>query len=464
MSDIDQRERLLSPAYATTTIGLFSLIAFAAFEAMAVTTVMPTVARDLDGFAFYALAFAAPFASGVVGMVASGMWSDRSGPLRPLFASMAMFSLGLVVCGTAPSMEVLVAGRVLQGLGSGAMVVAVYVVVGLIYPAALRAAVFASFAAAWVLPALFGPALAAFVADAVGWRWVFLGTVALVALAAVLVGPTVRALPAPETHRSTSRVQLGWALLAAVAVLALELLGSGSGLTLVAAAVAFVLVIVGLRPLLPAGSLVARRGLPAVIVTRGLLSAAFFCAEAYIVYALQELWDLTPGQAGIALTCVGVVWAASSQVSSRLGTQVTHVAAMRFGTVVVLVGVAGVAVVVLLRSRGLDLPAVAPVAAYVFASIGMGFAYPRTSVAMLAVTTDADRGFNSSALSVADSLGAALALSLSGIAYAVAVRADADPFPVVYAIAVGIGVLGVLAARRTSYVRAPVPSSPSRGS
>ena len=235
-----------------------------------------------------------------------------------------------------------------------------------------------------------------------------------------------------------------------MAVLSLELLGSGSGLTLVAAAVAFVLVIVGLRPLLPAGALLARRGLPAVIVTRGLLSAAFFCAEAYIVYALQELWGLSPGQAGIALTCVGVVWAASSQVSSRLGTQVGNVAAMRFGTTIVLAGVTGVAVVVLLRSRGVDLPAVAPIAAYVFASVGMGFAYPRTSVAMLAVTTDADRGFNSSALSVADSLGAALALSLSGIAYAVAVRSDLDPFPVVYAIAVAIGVLGVLAARRTA--------------
>ncbi len=445
-----QRERILSPDYATTTVGLFSLIVFAAFEAMAVTTIMPTVARDLDGFDYYALAFAAPFASGVVGMVVSGMWTDRSGALKPLFASMAMFSLGLVVCGTAPSMEVLVVGRVLQGLGSGAMIVAIYVVVGLIYPATLRAAIFASFAAAWVLPALFGPALAAFVAHAIGWRWVFLGMVALVALAAVLVAPSLRSLPTPDSSRPTPRAQLGWAVVAAAAVLALELLGSGSGLTLVAAAGAFVLVVVGLRPLLPAGALLARRGLPAVIVTRGLLSAAFFCAEAYIVYALQERWDLTPGQAGIALTCVGVVWAVSSQVSSRLATQVSNVAAMRFGTAVVLVGVTGVAVVVLLRSRGVDLPAVAPIAAYVFASIGMGFAYPRTSVAMLAVTTDADRGFNSSALSVADSLGAALALALSGIAYASAVRAEVDPFPVVYAVAVGIGVLGVLAARRTS--------------
>ena len=62
-------------------------------------------------------------------------------------------------------MEVLVAGRVLQGLGGGALTVGLYVVVGLVFPAVLQPAVFASFAAAWVLPALFGPALAAFVAD-----------------------------------------------------------------------------------------------------------------------------------------------------------------------------------------------------------------------------------------------------------------------------------------------------------
>ena len=85
-------------------------------------------------------------------------------PVVPLLASMALFSAGLLVCGLAPSMEVLLVGRVLQGLGGGALTVGLYVVVGLVFPAALRPAVFASFAAAWVLPALFGPGLAALVA------------------------------------------------------------------------------------------------------------------------------------------------------------------------------------------------------------------------------------------------------------------------------------------------------------
>ena len=115
-----------------------------------------------------------------------------------------LFAAGLVVCGLAPTMEVLVAGRFLQGLGGGALTVCLYVLVGLVFPAALRPAVFTSFAAAWVLPTLFGPALAAWVAHPLGWRWVFLGVVAMVAGAAALVAPSLRGLeraPPALAHR-----------------------------------------------------------------------------------------------------------------------------------------------------------------------------------------------------------------------------------------------------------------------
>ncbi len=60
------------------------------------TTIMPTISRDLDGLGLYALAFAAPLASGVVGMVAAGSWSDRRGPAGPLVVSLALFSLGVL--------------------------------------------------------------------------------------------------------------------------------------------------------------------------------------------------------------------------------------------------------------------------------------------------------------------------------------------------------------------------------
>jgi len=377
-------------------------------------------------------------------MVAAGSWSDRAGPRAPLAAALLLFSLGLVVCGSAPTMEVLIAGRVLQGLGGGALTVGLYVLVGLVFPAVLQAAVFASFAAAWVLPSLFGPALAAFVAGAVGWRWVFLGTVALVALAACLIGPSLRRMEQSHGTSSVPGSRLRWAAVGAVAVLALELLGSGRGPAPLLAAVALALVVVSLRHLLPGGSMLARRGLPAVIATRGLMSAAFFCAEAYIVFVLQERWGLTPGTAGLALTGVGVVWAASSQAQSGLRARVSDVAAMRCGSLLVLTGT-----VALTTAVWIHVHPVLVVAAYVAAGAGMGFGYPRTGVAMLAASTDRDRGFNSSALSIADSLGAALALSISGVAFSLVGRTGVDPFLAVFGLAVVLSVLGAVAASRT---------------
>jgi len=224
----------------------------------------------------------------------------------------------------------------------------------------------------------------------------------------------------------------------------LELLGSHRGAVGLLAVIALGVVVLSLRRLLPPGALVARRGLPAVIGTRGLLSASFFCAEAYIVFVLQDRWGLSPGTAGLALTAVGLVWAGSSQVQSRLGERVSDVTAMRWGTALVLAGTAALLLVVLT-----DGPAALAMASYVLAGAGMGFGYPRTGVAMLAASTDADRGFNSSALSIADSLGGALSLSLSGIVFGVATRAGADPFASVFVLAAGIAVLGVVAAART---------------
>ena len=445
MSETAPSPRLLSPTYAAITIGMCALIGFVAFEAMAVTTVMPTVARDLDGTDLYALSFAAPLASGVIGMVAAGLWSDRRGPVAPLIWSMVLFSLGLLICGAAPSMEILVGGRLVQGLGGGALTVGLYVLVGLVFPPALQPGIFAGFAAAWVLPSLFGPALAAFVAGALGWRWVFLGAVVFVAGAALLIAPSLRGRKTDTGVGEAGTGRLVWATVGAIAVLALELLGSARGVTGLGAFGALVLVVVALTRLLPSGSLTGRPGLPAVIATRGLMSAGFFCAEAYIVYVLQEQWGLTPGRAGIALSVVGVTWALSSQLQARLGERVSHVRAMEIGSLLVLAGVLSLAATV-----WLDGPALLAGATYVLAGAGMGFGYPRTSVAMLDVSTDADRGSNSAALSIADSLGAALALSISGVVFAAATRQDANPFLAVFVFAVGLGVLGVLTSRRTA--------------
>ena len=439
-----ERPGLLSPAHAATTVGMCALIAFVAFETVAVITVMPSVTRDLSGADLYALSFAAPLASGVIGMVAAGKLSDRRGPALPLVASMVLFSIGLGICGAAGSMEMLVGGRLVQGVGGGALTVGLYVLVGIVYPPDLRPVLFASFSAAWVLPSLFGPALAAVIADNVGWRWVFLSPVALVAVAASLIAPSLRRGNAFTRVDQAGAGRLAWATIGAMAVLSLELLGSARGATGLGAIASLAFVVLALSRLLPRGSLTGRRGVPAVIATRGLMSAGFFCVEAYIVYVLQEQWALTPSRAGVALSVVGVTWALASQVQGRLGSRLSHARAMRIASLLVLSGVFALALTV-----WLDGPAWLAGGTYVLAGAGMGFGFSRTSVAVLDECSDADRGFNSAALSIADSLGAALSLSISGVVFAVAARHDVNSFLAVFVFATGIGALGVLASRRT---------------
>jgi MFS family permease len=445
-------DRLLGRRYGATTLGTFALVFLAAFEALAVTTIMPTVSRELNGAHLYALSFAAPLASGVVAMVAVGAWSDRRDAVRPLVASVALFGLGLVACGLAPGMAALVIGRLLQGLGAGGLSVALYVLVGVVYPDALRPRVMAGFAAAWVLPALFGPAVAAAVADQVGWRWVFLGAVGLAAAALALCYPALRVRPEPPPDSGRirpgpgGRSQLGWSVLAASAVLGVSLGGREHRGGVLLAMTSAVVVVWAVRPLLPSGTLRGVPGLPSTVLTRGALAASFFSAEAYVPFVLQENWRFTPSQAGLSLTTAGLVWAATSQVQGRLGERLGHVRAMVIGSLLLLTGT-----VTLLVCVFAHLSVYLLIVGYGVAAAGMGLSYPRTTVAMLSASSAADRGFNSSALLIADSIGAALALTLGGIAFAAVQRLNlGDPFVAEFGVAVACAVAATVAASRTS--------------
>ena len=458
-------------SYLLVTLGACALVFLAAFESLAVTTIMPLVSRELDGAGLYALAFAGPLATGVIGMVAAGSWSDRKGPVGPLLAAVGMFVLGLLIAGTAGTMPVLVSGRLVQGLGGGGLTVALYVVIARVYPPVLHPKIFAAFSAAWVIPSLVGPFAAGVVAQLAGWQWVFLGVVGLVVPALLLTAPALRGLrgtpgaatgepAAVEPAAGGSRppggpAKLALAALAALAVLGLNLSAGvpGAGGVLAGAAVAVALLAV--RPLMPRGTLTARRGLPSVILTRGLASAAFFGAEVYLPYLLVERYAFAPTFAGLTLTGGAIAWAAASAVQGRLGTRLEHRKAVRIGSALVLG-----AVVLALVTTVLAWPAVVAIAGWIFAGGGMGLMYPRLSVMTLALSTKDTEGFNSSAMSISDSLGGALALAGTGIVFAAFSTTTAASFAGVFALTAVIGVAAVAVAPRVAVVPAAVGARP----
>jgi len=438
----DTDRSILSGARLWITIGACALVLLGAFESLAVTTVMPVVSADLDGERLYALAFAGPLATGVIGMVVAGDWSDRRGPAGPLYAAVTAFVAGLLIAGLAPSMEVFVAGRFVQGLGSGAMMVALYVVVARVYPQAALPAIFAAFSAAWVVPSLIGPTVAAVVTDLASWQWVFLGVVALAVVALVMVVPALRGMPVSEgTTGRWSFARLGWSMLAAAAVLALNLVGDIPGIGPVLALAAVIIALVAVRPLVPRGTLVARRGLPSVILVRGLAAGAFFGTQVYVPYLLTTDYALTPTVAGLALTGGALAWSISSTVQGRLGDRLAHVTALRIGTALVVVSI-----LLVLATASLSWHVLVIAAAWIIGGAGMGLMSPRSSVLTLSMSTPVDQGFNSAAMTVADSFGSAVVLAVTGTLFAA--LAATGPFTAVFALTGIIAIAAALLAPR----------------
>ncbi|PQZ90343.1 MFS transporter [Arthrobacter sp. MYb227] len=443
---------LFTPRYRWVTLGMFSLVFLVAFESLAVTTVMPLVSRELDGASMYALAFAAPMASGVIGMVVAGGWSDRRGPTGPLYASSIIFVLGLLICGLSPNMQVLVLGRLVQGLGGGAITVALYVVVARVYAPRLHPKIFAAFAAAWVIPSLIGPFAAGIAAQTIGWRWVFLGVVGLVALAILAVVPSLRGLSGGENPESkTAWLPLGWATLAAVAVLGMNLLADlprvGTWLMLLS----FVLVLIAVRQLFPRRTLLAGRGLPSTILVRGLAAAAFFGTEVYLPYLLMDRFDLSPAVAGLALTGAAIFWSIGSAIQGRMGESLANEHAMLIGAVL---GVAALAVV--WGTAALHWPAFVAIGVWALGGAGMGLVFPRQNVHMIKLSTPLNQGFNSSALAISDAMGSALALAAGGLIFAA--FSGNDSFVAVFAFTTLIGLVLIILTPRTRPVAAAEPA------
>jgi MFS family permease len=439
------RQRLFGRPYRLATIGSTALVFLAAFESLAVATVMPVIAADLGGRAEYALAFAATTAAGVVGLVAWGAWVDRRDPYAPLLCAVAVFAAGLAVAGLAPTMTVFVAARLLQGLGAGGLTVALNVLVAQLYPPVLHPRVFGLFAAAWVVPSMVGPFLGGLVADAVGWRWVFLGVLAVVCAVTAVILPVVRGAPrTPARPRAwggdVRRIAAAVVVAAGSVVLSVGSAGPGR----LAAPVVAVLIAVAVRPLLPAGTFRARPGLPATMSLAVVLGATFFSAEVYLPLLLHDGYGLPATLSGGTLTAGAIAWAGGSNVQGRLATRAGHAVVIRCGAALLVAGVAAELAVAVVRPHPVFVAA-----GWLLAGAGMGLMYPRIAVLVLAGSGPAELGFNTAARGIAEAVGASVGLALSGLVFAAA--GAAGP-PVAYvgtlAFSTAVGLLALPVAAR----------------
>lgn len=408
---------VLGRTYRALTLGIVSVVLLIAFEATAVGTAMPVAADRLDGVSLYAFAFSAYFTTSLLGMVAAGQWCDRSGPLASLAAGIGSFAVGLLLSGTAAQMWVFVLGRAVQGVGGGLVIVALYVTVGRAYPERLRPTVMAAFAASWVIPAVVGPLIAGTVTEQLGWRWVFLGIPALVVLPiAVMLPPLRRAAagPPPGGARPPDRRLMRLAVAVSLGAGLLQYAGQDlRWVSLVPAAAGAALMVPAALGLLPRGTFRAARGLPTVVLMRGIAAGSFIVAESFVPLMLVSQRGLSVTMAGLSLAAGGATWALGSFLQSRPFAEAHRERLVRYCMVLVTAGIAATPLV-LLES----VPVWTAAVAQAVGCFGMGVVISSTSVLLLKLSKPEEAGANSAALQLSDGLSNIVLLAACGALFA----------------------------------------------
>ena len=451
----EARDSIFGAEYRVLTLGVIAVMSLIAFEAMGVITAMPTAARDLDGLDLYAWGSTAVTAAALFATASAGGWADHKGPLPPLAAGLAGFMLGTVVCGIAPNMPVLLVGRGLQGLGFGAAIVAIYVVIGRAFPEHMRPRVFTGLSGAWVVPGIAGPLVAGWVTEVFGWRWVFFGILLLIVPVTAILLPKLQsihidALPGSGDEPVPGRKRA--ALLAAGGVVMLQAAGQLLDVRSVPLAiVALLLLSYSMPKLLPRGTIRAQRGLPTVVLTRGIFAGAFFGAEWFIPLMLVRERGLSSVLAGGALAGAAVGWFIGSWLQGRPTVTINRDRLVVIGAVFTTGGMALSSLVALDA-----VPWQLIVVTWSIGAFGMGMLYGTLGVLILKLSLPKEQGVNSAALQISDSLGVILATGLGGVIFAaahVSAGQDAGVYLAIFLTMTAIALVGTALSPRVAPTR-----------
>lgn len=347
----------------------------AATQSLIVTTVMPRIAADLHGLSLYGFASSALYGASLISMPFAGPFADRYGTQRALALALLLTLAGLLASMLAPSMTLFVGARGIEGFGGGLDYAVSVAAIAKVFPEHLRPRMFAWSSAMWLVPGLVGPALGAFIAAMLGWRYVFALFIPLIVLSAALVLPALARMAIPRTDADP--------------------LGA-------------------LRVLISRDTLLLRDARSVSIAAFATLQAAFFGADAYVSLLLTAVRGQTLALAGFCITLAVIGWSIGSSMQPRL--------LERFGTrpIVVCSGLLGVVAMSTLLTVVEGAPLVFAFIGWAIGGVGIGLSFSTLTLSSLAGWPEGSEGTASSATLLAGAVGSSVGVFLCGLPITIA--------------------------------------------
>ncbi|MDO0914289.1 MFS transporter [Streptomyces sp. DT2A-34] len=329
----DTAQRTGTEKRGAVVAALMLAMALAALDATIVSTAVPQIVGDLGGFSVFSWLFSGYLLAVTVTLPVYGKLSDTFGRKPVLIAGAALFLLGSLLCAVAWNMAALIAFRIVQGLGGGALQGTVQTLAADLYPLEERPKIQSKLSTVWAVSAVAGPGLGGVLAAYADWRWIFLINLPIGAVALWLI---VRYLHEPERERGTTgtRARVDWAGALAVfacgGVLLTALVQggvawpwlSGPSIALFGTGLALAAVVVWVErraaePIIP-GWVWRRRTIAAVNLALGALGLLMVAPTVFLPTYAQSVLGLAPVAAGFVLSVWTLSWPVSAAFSQHV--------------------------------------------------------------------------------------------------------------------------------------------------
>ncbi|MCK0173292.1 MULTISPECIES: MFS transporter [Mycobacteriaceae] len=388
---------LLGARYLGTSTVLAGGVALYATNEFLTISLMPSAVAEIGGERFYAWVTTVYLVASVIAATTVHPVLMRLGPRRAYLSALAVFGLGSLGCALAPSMELLLVGRAVQGAAGGLLAGLGYAVINTALPRQLWTRASALVSAMWGVGTIVGPASGGLFAQFGSWRWAFGVLTILTAAMAVLVPIALVARNPTADRPARLRIPLASLLLLGSAALMVSVAGIPSdvrftaGLLGVAIAIVVVFVFVDRRASVAVFPPTTFRPGPLkwIYVTLGLLMAATM-VDMYVPLFGQRLAGLAPVLAGFFGAVLSVGWTAGEITSASLRRRRIIV---RTVTIAPLVMAVGLGIGLLAMRDEMSLPWVIVWAGgLVLAGAGIGMAWPHLSAWAMSRVRDPEEG------------------------------------------------------------------------
>ena len=408
-----------APEYRRLSTGIVALVSVFGFEGIAIGTVMPVAAADLNAISNYSVAFTSFTMASILGMTIAGLWANHLGLARVAMLAVLFLGVGSIIAGLAQSLPVLTAGRAIQGLGMGIDLVTMYVIIGRMYPDAIRGKALGMLAGAWVVPGLIGPGLAGLLVEYASWRMAFWIVPLLLLGPVFLLVPILRTLPdSGAPLRTDARIQIISVLIAILALSLFQFAASHAGKwqwsQIIPVALGSIAGLIwAIKHLMPKGYLRMAPGIPSVIGMRGVLAGAYFAAEIFVPLALQEMRGVPVALSGGVLTAATIFWFAGSWLQGSHKLKISKDAVLTIGSLCGVIGIAVIPIAVFVPESKY-VAALLASATWGICAFGIGLCFPTLGGLVLEMSPEADHPKLSASLQMSDSFGAIIITAIAG--------------------------------------------------